>query len=950
MLVVGFTLLSNVGNKYAFASTVQSTPSVSYSAQVQNIGWQGSVADGAMAGTEGQALRMEAIKISVNNVQDLGVQYSAHVQNIGWQSPVSDGAIAGTVGQSLRMEAIKIQLTGAQAQNYDIYYRAQVQTNGWMNWAKNGEVAGTTGESKRIEAMEMVIVPKGSAAPVNTSTSDVVWPTPSVTYTTHVQDYGWLAPVSDGALSGKDTEGKRIEAVQISLKNSRYSGGISYKTQVQDYGWLNNVSDGAISGTTGQAKRAETIQVNLTGDIANYYDVYYRVESQDFGWLDWAKDGQSAGTVGLSKAMEGLEIVLVPKGGAAPGATDKPFYTNPSVTYSSQVQDIGWQNPVADGALSGTVGQAKRLEAIKIGLQNSPYTGDITYSSYVQDTGWGSTVSDGDMSGTVGQSKRMEQIKIGLTGDIANYYDVYYRVQVQTFGWLDWAKDGQAAGTDGLSTRIEAIQIVLVAKGGAAPGATNLPLITKPSVDYSSQVQDIGWQDPVADGADSGTIGKSLRLEAVKINLQNSPYSGGITYQSHVQDYGWMGSVSNGTISGTVGQSKRMEAINIQLTGDIANYFDVYYRVNVELYGWLGWAKDGMDAGSTGLSKRIETIEIKLVPKGQGDPVDEGQAFIQQKQPIYTTTNYNYTLNHAVDVQMALPTPPQTNIYDEYVSANALTEDVNGNWTVNGSSSSLQNVYSGPSTSDSIVGTIKGGTAVSVQQIISAAGQPTWYKISDWINALQSDVVHDMNPLNFSKGSDGYFQFLKLSEPAGLNADEVNQNILYGKGILQGTASSFIQAGNQYGINEIYLISHALLETGNGTSPLAVGVHVNVTNGIVSVIDKSQWKSTDTVVYNMYGIGAVDGNALQGGAQSAYNNGWFTPDEAIIGGAQFIAANYIDKGQDTLYKMRWNPAAPGTHQYATDDQWAINQVSDIKSLYDLISSYVLVFDQPQYQS
>ncbi|MDP4156156.1 MAG: N-acetylmuramoyl-L-alanine amidase, partial [Bacillota bacterium] len=191
-----------------------------------------------------------------------------------------------------------------------------------------------------------------------------------------------------------------------------------------------------------------------------------------------------------------------------------------------------------------------------------------------------------------------------------------------------------AAGTDGLATRIEAMEIVLVAKGGAAPGATDKPLIAKPSVVYSSSVQNIGWQAPVADGADSGTVGQSLRLEAIKINVQNSTYSGGITYASHVQDYGWLSSVSNGAVSGTVGQSKRMEAININLTGDIANYFDIYYRVQIESYGWLGWAKNGMNAGSQGLSKRLETIEIKLVPKGQGEAVNSAAAFIQPKSSM----------------------------------------------------------------------------------------------------------------------------------------------------------------------------------------------------------------------------------------------------------------------------------------------------------------------------
>ena len=68
-----------------------------------------------------------------------------------------------------------------------------------------------------------------------------------------------------------------------------------------------------------------------------------------------------------------LRLLLVEKGGVAPGATDKPFITEPSLVYSTHVQNYGWLDSVADGEMSGTEGQAKRLEAIKIDLQNAPY-------------------------------------------------------------------------------------------------------------------------------------------------------------------------------------------------------------------------------------------------------------------------------------------------------------------------------------------------------------------------------------------------------------------------------------------------------------------------------------------------------------------------------------------------------------------------------------------------
>ena len=373
--------------------------------------------------------------------------------------------------------------------------------------------------------------------------------------------------------------------------------------------------------------------MNLTGDIANYYDVYYRVHAQSFGWLGWAKNGESAGTEGLSKRLEAIEIVLVEKGGEAPGSTDKPFLTHPSVVYSTHVQSYGWLDYVADGTMSGTIGQEKRLEAIKINLQDAPYSGDIKYSTHVQSYGWLDDVSNNEVSGTIGQSKRVEAIKIDLNGEIANYFDIYYRVHAQSFGWLGWAKNGESAGTEGLSKRMEAIEIVLVEKGKEAPGSIDKPFLTKPSVVYSTHVQSYGWLNFVADGAMSGTEGQSKRLEAIKINLQNSSYSGDITYSTHVQGYGWLNKVSNGEIIGTTGQGKRVEAIQVNLTGEISNYYDVYYRVHSQSYGWLGWAKNGMKAGSEGLSKRLEAIEIKLVPKGQGEAVSEKEAF-KDKQPL----------------------------------------------------------------------------------------------------------------------------------------------------------------------------------------------------------------------------------------------------------------------------------------------------------------------------
>ena len=302
--------------------------------------------------------------------------------------------------------------------------------------------------------------------------------TPSVEYRTHVQDFGWQATKADGETAGTSGVSKRLEAIEIKLAdNESYTGSIEYRTHVQDIGWQGYVKDGAMAGTSKQSKRLEAIQIKLTGDIANYYHVYYRVHAQDYGWLDWACDDQVAGTYGLSKRLEAIEIKLVRDGDPAPGSTNKP-YVFKNVSYSTHVQDIGWQAAQVNGDIAGTTGKSKRLEAIKINLENQQYKGDIIYTTHIQDIGWqDKTEADwkknGALSGTSGQSKRLESIRIKLTGEMAEHYDVYYRVHAQEFGWMGWASNGQAAGTAGYSYRLEAIQIQLVPKGEAAPGSTN---------------------------------------------------------------------------------------------------------------------------------------------------------------------------------------------------------------------------------------------------------------------------------------------------------------------------------------------------------------------------------------------------------------------------------------------------------------------------------------------
>ena len=268
---------------------------------------------------------------TANAATKMGVTYTVHVQTYGDQQGwVHDGTMAGTKGQAKRLEEIRVKLTGDEYSG-SIQYKTHIQSYGWQDWSYNGEKSGSRGQAKRLEGIEIQLT--GEVA----KHYDVV-------YRVHCQTYGWMSWLTDGKTSGTTGEGKRLEAIEVKLTGNRYYGGISYRTHVQTYGWETKmVSNGAMSGTSGQAKRLEAIELELYGEVAYYYDVYYRVHAQSYGWLGWAKNGETAGTSGMAKRLEAIQIKLVPKNSDTSQFEDgKKAYIKgtPTANYSTQAQEV----------------------------------------------------------------------------------------------------------------------------------------------------------------------------------------------------------------------------------------------------------------------------------------------------------------------------------------------------------------------------------------------------------------------------------------------------------------------------------------------------------------------------------------------------------------------------------------------------------------------------------
>lgn len=154
---------------YGTPDYAASDAKLKYSVHVKTYGWLDQVINGKKAGTTGEARRMEAIKISVNDQMQIAldgnIKYSVHVKGKGWMPWVMNGKQAGTTGEYRRMEAIKIKLTEDLARYYNVYYRVHVEHYGWLGWAKNGAIAGSVGKGLRIEAIEIQLVPKEVRAP-----------------------------------------------------------------------------------------------------------------------------------------------------------------------------------------------------------------------------------------------------------------------------------------------------------------------------------------------------------------------------------------------------------------------------------------------------------------------------------------------------------------------------------------------------------------------------------------------------------------------------------------------------------------------------------------------------------------------------------------------------------------------------------------------------------------
>ena len=322
----------------------QKDSKIIYKTHVQSYGWQKEVENGALAGTTGQGKRIEAIKITLPDSDYTGnVEYQAYVQGIGWQSWKKNGELAGTSGQSKRIEAIRVKLTGEIAKYYEVYYSIHLAKIGWCNYESAGRATGTIDLSKKIEALKICLVKKDAETAPNTNGVKYVegYKSGNFYYNGYIKGVGATGNVSQGNTLGTIGKKQQLQSLTLYLDQSNKlapSGTIQYATHIAKEGWKDwsdaGTTNGASTGTNGM----EAVKIRLTGNLAKYYDIYYRAHVQGYGWLGWAKNGQAAGTSKIGYRMEGLQIRLVSKDAAAPGKNAN-YYTEKKKTATIAVKD-----------------------------------------------------------------------------------------------------------------------------------------------------------------------------------------------------------------------------------------------------------------------------------------------------------------------------------------------------------------------------------------------------------------------------------------------------------------------------------------------------------------------------------------------------------------------------------------------------------------------------------
>lgn len=222
---------------------------------------------------------------------------------------------------------------------------------------------------------------------------------------------------------------------------------------------------------------------------------------------------------------------------------------------------------------------------------------------------------------------------------------------------------------------------------------------------------------------------------------------------------------------------------------------------------------------------------------------------------------------------------------------------------------------------------------------------PNWYFASEDILKLY------MDPRN-SLQENAIFQFEQLTYNESYHTEAAVESFLNNTFMNSSSPAPqtdmtfshiFWAIGAEQQVSPFHLAARVYQEQGQGTSPLISGSYPGYEG-----------------YYNYFNIsasGSTNEQVITNGLTYARNNNWNNAYASILGGANVISANYIKKGQDTLYLQKFNvsPTASNpvyTHQYMQNIAAPTSEALSMKRLYESAGALenTFVFKIPVYEN
>jgi len=223
------------------------------------------------------------------------------------------------------------------------------------------------------------------------------------------------------------------------------------------------------------------------------------------------------------------------------------------------------------------------------------------------------------------------------------------------------------------------------------------------------------------------------------------------------------------------------------------------------------------------------------------------------------------------------------------------------------------------------------------------------YDDGNWYYATEDILKYYMDPRN-GLTEDAVFQFELLTyndtyHTEGAVDVYLNNTFMNNTSPAPGTnmtfAHIFYEVGSELNVSPFHLAARVYQEQQGGTSALISGTYEGYEG-----------------YYNYFNIrasGTTKKEIIESGLKYARANGWSDAYKSILGGSKVISANYISKGQDTLYLQKFNVNAESpyglyNHQYMQNIIAPSSEGKKVMGMYRGINSLenTFVFKIPVY--